>query len=196
MYNNGKIYKLWCIESDLIYIGSTCNPLYKRFYQHKKLMDCSSKKLFELSNNVKIELIEEYPCNNKMELNRKEGEHIRLNKEKCLNSYIAGRTKKESQDDNYQKNKEKILLRQKEYREVNKKKMNIRERELYEVNKEKINLRKKELYEANKEKIHLRQKEYREKNKEKIKEMCKKYYEANKEKINLKKKENREAKKN
>jgi gas vesicle protein len=78
-----------------------------------------------------------------MELNRREGEHIRNNN--CINRYIAGRTKKEYREDN----KEKIKEQKKEY---------------YEDNKEKI----KQYLENNKEKIKEQMKEYREDNKEKI----------------------------
>ena len=35
-YNNGKIYTIRCREdNDLIYIGSTCQPLHKRWFTHK-----------------------------------------------------------------------------------------------------------------------------------------------------------------
>jgi hypothetical protein len=63
--------------------------------------------LFENYNDVRIELIEEYPCDNKIQLNKKEGEHIRNNT--CLNRCIPGRTKKE---------------REKKYRENNKEHLN------------------------------------------------------------------------
>ena len=107
-FKNGKIYKLWSPQGDEIYIGSTTQPLYKRLNQHKNGRDCNSKYLFENYNVVKIELIEEYPCNNKMELDRKEGEHVRENE--CLNKNVPGRTAKEWYQDNnyYENNKEKL----------------------------------------------------------------------------------------
>ena len=98
-YQKGKIYKLWSPHGNEIYIGSTINTLAKRLDQHKKTyIKYSSKYLFENYDDVRIELIEEYPCNNKMELNKKEGEHIRNNE--CLNKYVAGRTQKEYREDN------------------------------------------------------------------------------------------------
>ena len=115
-YKNGKIYKLWSPEGDDIYIGSTTQPLYARLSGHKKKEKCSSKILFEKYNNVKIELIESYPCDNIEELNKKEGEYIRANN--CVNRCVAGRTVKEYQEDN----KEKIKEREKGYRENNKEK--------------------------------------------------------------------------
>ena len=105
-YQKGKIYKLWSPQGNEIYIGSTVNSLAKRLGQHKTDSRCNSKYLFENYDVVKIELIEEYPCNNKMELGRKEGEHIRNNT--CLNRCIAGRTDKEYYEDNKEKNQQKF----------------------------------------------------------------------------------------
>jgi hypothetical protein len=95
-YQKGKIYKLWSPQGtdEEVYYGSTCNDLRYRKYGHKnKTHNCSSKILFEKYDDVRIELIEDYPCNNRAELNKKEGEYIRENK--CLNKAIAGRTMKE-----------------------------------------------------------------------------------------------------
>ena len=121
-YQKGKIYKLWSPQGNEIYIGSTINPLAKRFGQHKtdgncNSKNCNSKYLFENYDDVRIELIELYPCNSKMELNKKEGEHIRENE--CLNKRIAGRTPKEW----YEDNREHIQEYKKEYREDNKEKI-------------------------------------------------------------------------
>tara|TARA_R100000951_G_scaffold111389_1_gene110351 strand:+ start:1021 stop:1482 length:462 start_codon:yes stop_codon:yes gene_type:complete len=94
-YQNGKIYKLWSPqgEENEIYIGSTTDKLYKRKSHHKNHPRCSSKTLFEKYDDIRIEVIEEYPCNSKAELEKKEGEYIRTNK--CLNKVIPGRTQKE-----------------------------------------------------------------------------------------------------
>jgi hypothetical protein len=117
-YQKGKIYKIWSPQGNEIYIGSTINPLAKRFSEHKTKRDCASKYLFENYDNVKIELIEEFPCNSKMELNRREGEHIRGNE--CLNRCIAGRTRKECDKEWRENNKERNKERLKEYYENNK----------------------------------------------------------------------------
>ena len=137
-YDNGKIYKLWIHETDDIYIGSTIQNLSQRLSQHKKDYNknvgfCSSKILFELSDNVMIELIEEYKCDNKNQLERKEGEHIRNNK--CVNKYIAGRT----QQDYILENRNKILEYQQNYYNGNKVEL-LKKSKLYrEQNKDKIN---------------------------------------------------------
>jgi len=131
-YQKAKIYKLWSPQAteDEIYIGSTCDELYKRKNRHKKKAnDCRSKILFEKYDDVRIELIEYYSCNNKAELLKKEGEYIRNNK--CLNRNVAGRTHKEY----YQDNKERIQ----KYAENNKEKITEYQKEYYHNNKEQYN---------------------------------------------------------
>ena len=145
-YQKGKIYKLWSPqgEEDEIYIGSTCDELHKRKSAHKvNSNNCSSKILFEKYDDVRIELIEEYSCNNKEELIKKEGEYIRNNK--CLNKIIPDRTPKEWRDDNMEK--------QKEYRENNKEKIKKKFIEWYENNKDKQIEKNMIYYENNREKI-------------------------------------------
>jgi hypothetical protein len=116
-YQKGKIYKLWSPqgEENEIYIGSTCDELHKRKSSHKCLKKCKSKILFEKYDDVRIELIEDYPCNSKGELLKKEGEYIRANK--CLNIKIPCRTQKEYYKEWSEKNKQKIAEYQKEYRD-------------------------------------------------------------------------------
>ena len=143
-YQKAKIYKLWSPQGteDEIYIGSTCNELYKRKNQHKKKANnCNSKILFEKYDDIRIEVIEEYPCNNKAELLKKEGEYIRNNK--CLNKIIPDRTMKEYYEDNKKKiqkyaedNKEKITEYQKEYYDNNKKQLREKQKEYENNNKE------------------------------------------------------------
>lgn len=127
-YKNGKIYKLWCLDCDDTYVGSTTQPLSTRLYQHKTQLNCSSKILFEKSDNVKIELIEEFPCENKDQLNQREGHWIReIN---CVNKNIAGRTVKEW----YQDNQEQI----KQYRLEHKEQKKERDKKYYQDNKEQM----------------------------------------------------------
>ena len=57
-----------------------------------------------------IELIEECPCNDKNELNRREGQMIR--EMNCVNKRIEGRTGKEYREDNKEYIKQK---KKKEY---------------------------------------------------------------------------------
>ncbi len=79
-YANGKIYSLRSHQTDDINIGSTIQPLYKMLYVHKRI---KHNKLTKYSD-LYIELIEEIPCYNKMDLERKRNEYIR-NNINCIN---------------------------------------------------------------------------------------------------------------
>jgi hypothetical protein len=90
-YNNGKIYKLIC-EDGHYYIGSTIQKLNLRFNHHKGSSKKSTSKVYTYINNigwdkVKIELIEDYPCNTKSELNERVSVLIEESKNNiyCLN---------------------------------------------------------------------------------------------------------------
>jgi hypothetical protein len=107
-YQNSKIYKIWSPQTDKIYIGSTVKLLCRRMADHKSDYKAylegrqhfiSSYKLIELSDCA-IELIENYSCNSREELNKREGEIIRQNKDNCVNYQIAGRTKLQWRNDN------------------------------------------------------------------------------------------------
>ena len=74
-YQNGKIYKLVCDNSPLIYYGSTCQKLFNRLSSHKHTKSCTSRELFELGK-VSIHLVEEYPCNSRRELEARERIYI------------------------------------------------------------------------------------------------------------------------
>ena len=111
-YNSSKIYKITSPHTHLIYIGSTINKLKKRFYNHISICNKTKSKYITQLGDAEIELIEEYNCNNRKELARREGEHIRANLENCLNKNIAGRGIYEYVKDN----REKITNQTREYR--------------------------------------------------------------------------------
>ena len=170
-YQNGKIYMLWSPSTDKKYIGSTTQPLCKRLVEHKKPTNrvLVTKLMFEKYNDIKIELIENCPCDNKEQLERREGQIIRET-ENCINKNIAGRTSKEYLEDN----KEYFSEKAKEYREENK-----------EIIKEKA----KEYYENNKVMFSEKAKEYRENNKKYLSDLHKQYYVENKDNLLAKGKE-------
>jgi len=129
-YSNGKIYKLTSSQTDKVYIGSTITSLNNRFSNHKshykswlksQMDKITSYDLLQYED-VKIELIKEFPCETKKELEKEEGKIILDNN--CVNKYVAGRTRKEY----VEANKEKINERRKEntriYRHKNKEKIN------------------------------------------------------------------------
>ena len=81
-YQNSKIYKITDNLSDMIYIGSTCKTLEQRLKQH--IANNKSYKagkypnfvtVFKIldNNDYKIELVENYPCATKQDLNIREG---------------------------------------------------------------------------------------------------------------------------
>jgi hypothetical protein len=85
-YKNGKIYTIRYKNDDsLIYVGSTVQPLYKRFSQHK--IDSKTQRLENMNlyqkfnetdiNDWYIELYEDCPCERKEQLLKREGEVIR-----------------------------------------------------------------------------------------------------------------------
>ena len=148
-YKNGKIYKLWCLDNDLVYYGSTTQPLHKRLYEHKmKKNECTSKELFKISDNVNIELVENYPCNNRQELGAREGYYIRNNK--CVNKNITGRTRKEWTEDH----REYIDKQNREYREKTKEHRIEYNKNWYQQHKDREEFRNKKIAarEASKEK--------------------------------------------
>jgi hypothetical protein len=120
--------------SKKVYIGSTTQSLKERLrchYKEKESNNITSKLLLKY-NDCEIVLLLDYPCNNKKELRKKEGEYIK--KYNCVNKKIAGRTKKEYKEDNkdyykikqkkyYNKNKDKLLKYAENYRTNNREKM-------------------------------------------------------------------------
>jgi hypothetical protein len=169
-YSQGKIYKIISSECDLVYYGSTVDPLNVRLIKHKSSYKCylEGKKNYITSfeiihkGNYEIVLVENYPCNSKEELRLREGEYIKNNE--CVNKFIPGRTTKEY----HEANKEKI-------REYNKKYRVEHNDELREYNKKYRVEHNDELREYNKK--------YRVEHNDELREQHKQYREANKEKI-------------
>lgn len=97
-YENGKIYRL-IGDDGFYYIGSTCLPLYKRLHIHKrKAKKWPDRKVYKHFaalgwEKVKIVLIEDFSCNNKDALCKREQEVLEQNlSDKCLNTnYALGR---------------------------------------------------------------------------------------------------------
>ena len=118
-YSKGKIYKITNNVNDELYIGSTIKSLNQRFSNHKSnykmflngsYHNISCFKLFSKygTDNCFIELIELYPCENKNELGKQEGSHIKKNLNNIVNRCVAGRTQKQYKIDNADKLKQKI----------------------------------------------------------------------------------------
>ena len=116
-YKQGKIYTVRCKTDDTrIYVSCTTQSLSERMAKHKyhsinKPTTCFYQYIND-RNDWYIELYENYPYENKEQLNKREGEIIR--EIGTVNKIIAGRTRQEW----YQDNPDKI----KQYRENNKEK--------------------------------------------------------------------------
>jgi hypothetical protein len=193
-YSKSKIYKLQC-EDGHFYIGSTANELRKRFQDHKSHSKTRNSRVYTHINElgwdkVRIVLIEDFCCENREQLVRKEDEHIRTHKDNqlCLNTYVAvmieediaayhkayNEAHKEDKKAYYEAHKEDLSAYQKKYRETHKEELSA----YYEAHKEVIAAKEKAYYEANKEDILAKSKTY---------------YEANKEELSAKAKARREA---
>ena len=141
-YQKGQIYIIRSHQTENIYIGSTCSPLHKRIYDHKKhyrYWKLGKRKSYTSSyeilkyDDAYIELLEDYPCEKKKHLTKKEGEYIRSME--CVNKNIPGRTdeeKKEYKKEYQEMNKEKNKKYYQEYREKNK--VEIYRKQLIKVN--------------------------------------------------------------
>ena len=136
-------------DNENVYIGSTKN-FTKRKWDHKKRCNNPNIKGYNLKvyqyvrdnggwDNFVMDVIEDYPCNNKDELVKREDEIICKIKSN-LNDRRAKRSKKEWRIDN----NEKIKEYQKDYRELNKDKIAEKKKEYYELNKQNINERRSE----------------------------------------------------
>jgi hypothetical protein len=181
-YSKGQIYTIRFYDNEnLIYIGSTIQPLAVRFGGHKVDKYCSLVQYIQEHYNgdfkcCYIELLEYFKCDNKQELNKREGEIIRKFKEddkyNVINKKISGRTQKEY----YQDNKDNI----KQYYNDNADKIKEQIKKYKQDNRDKILEKKKQYYQDNKEKY----KQYRKDNADKIKEYNNIYIQENKEYYN------------
>jgi hypothetical protein len=172
-FQKGKIYKITNDYNDEVYIGHTCDTLVKRYSKHKsdvKLSKNINRPLYQLMNELgferfRIELICNYPCEDKYQLCQKEGEYIR--KLGTLNKIITGRTKNEYMKQYNIMNKEKA----REYYIKN----NYKIQQYRELNKDKS----KEYRNAHKEKLQA----YRDAHKDKHSEYDKQRYILLKERL-------------
>ena len=172
-YENGKIYSIRCLTNpELVYVGSTCQTLCKRWTNHKAMGNQKPdrklyKTIFENGGfgNFYIELVESFPCSNREQLLKREGEIMREISTVALNTSIPGSRIGKSQSE-------------------------------YEITRYHTEHRQnwlKKYKEENKEIIKQREKEYRERNKQTVqdknKKRCSEYYYQNLESIKEKRKE-------
>ena len=167
-YSKGKIYKIVCNTTGLVYIGSSCEPtlarrlgghknMYKRFLSGKASNNLTSFSVLE-NNNFDIILIENIICLSKDELHSRE-RHFIENTE-CVNKVVPLRTSKEYRNENKDTIKEYNIT----YNKLNKSKISERKRIYllgnrhkrvndYQINKEIIKQKNIVYYQLNKEQI-------------------------------------------
>ena len=90
-YQNGKIYKITNLDNNEVYIGSTIQTLPQRKTQHKSHKNTETKNFNW--DNVKMELIKLYPCENNIGLRMEEQKY--QNECECVNKKKAYRTPEE-----------------------------------------------------------------------------------------------------
>ena len=159
-FQKAKIYKITSDYNDDVYVGSTCNSLVRRFIQHKsdsKNEKYHNRPIYKLINEIgferfRIQLICDYPCEDKYQLRQKEGEYIKNIGN--LNLLQAGRTIKEYREDN----KEKLEEWKKQYFEDNKDIIRAKYRQYDQEHKEERKLYKAKYIQENKEKIAAKNK--------------------------------------
>lgn len=188
MYQNGKIYKITDNGYNLCYYGSTVQTLSNRLSGHKRHYTryqagnhhtISVFKLFDDYGveNCKIELVELFPCNSKIELLQREGHHIKNND--CVNRIVSGRTKEEY----YIDNKERILERVKDNQQRNTDRTKERQKVYRETHKDEQQARNKKYWQEHREELREKRNQYLLDHKEELKEHRKEYYANNKDKI-------------
>jgi len=202
------VYVLQCIDN-YYYIGSTINDPRYRLNNHKKdSVLFPDRWVYEHINevgwhNVKLDIVEKYPCDDRKELYTKEDEYIKdsLYDPYCLNNKRAYMSKEdiiENRANYYLANREQIRERTKAYVEANKDKVdeyqaeyrikNAEARREYSAqyvidHPEEVAAARKNYYEINKAEILEKQKTYIQANKEEICKKRKEWRDNNKEKI-------------
>ena len=224
IYKNGKIYRLQC-KDGYYYFGSTTQLLSNRLTHHKHLSKKDNTIAYQHIKklgweNVEIQLVEDYPCEIKKELNEREDYYIQqsLKDLLCLNenrAYVSAEEKKINIQTYYQTHQEEIKQRTKQYatdhhedvlqkhaayREKNRKLLNEKQKEYAKKHQEKIKKSLKEYYQSHKEASANYHKEYREKNKEKVREYkrvwAKKNTDENADQIQLEREEKKKKRQN
>ena len=137
-YSKGKIYKIENFELNLVYYGSTTQELRSRFAQHKfrGMEGGSIASLFQTFTLPSISLIENFPTDNRYDLESRERFYIqghKCEKYKCVNK-IPCRTRKEYYYDNHAQ----VLESVREYYSQNKNNICEKKRVRYQIKKDEL----------------------------------------------------------
>jgi hypothetical protein len=138
-YQNGRIYKITSFQTEQIYVGSTTKTLCRRMADHRSAFKKPVKNytafIILAFDDAFIELIENFPCNSKEELEARERHYIRT-LPNVVNKVVPTRSYKEW----YEENRDKILAHKREFNQndriQNKETINTDLREKYHENEE------------------------------------------------------------
>jgi len=138
-FQNAKIYQIWTPgRPDLLpYIGSTTQTLAKRIGGHRRSYkrkqngkgDDRASFIHIAEEGHRIELIREFPCENRQELLREEGREMRSRE--CCNKRIAGRTRAEYREEH----KDAAA----EWRDENREDLRAKARAFYALHRDRMN---------------------------------------------------------
>lgn len=149
------------------YIGSTTQPLHKRFYQHSKRgsSGCSSKILFEKygKENLQIVLIHELELPSRQEALREERRLFEEHEKKVnrIRPHISMEDFTEYQRKYRETNSEKIAERARKYREAHAEEISDYHKTYYKSNREDIKARNSKWNKANRETINAWRRRHR-----------------------------------
>jgi len=140
-YNKAKIYRI--SAGDLTYYGSTTQPLCNRMGSHRDDFrtgkGCASALVLQQDPEAKIVLVEDFPCENREQLNAREQHYIET--QPCVNKYKAytGLTEAEYNAQYRQENAEAIKARMSQYRQENAEAIKAYQAQYRQENAERIN---------------------------------------------------------
>eukprot|EP00952_Eustigmatos_sp_NYUAD-ZCMA_P012522 50293-Eustigmatos_ZCMA.PRE.1 len=202
----GRVYKMVCRVTGLVYVGSTTQTLEQRLAEHLKhykrwqngtYVYVTSYKVIE-NGKYDIVLLEEVEYETNDQLLRRERHHIENTPGGCVNRVIPTRTHAEYYQQHaelirarareyHRENRDAILGKHKRYYEANADHIKAYQKEYNAQNGDKVKERQAAYYEANAEKIKAYQKQYNAENGDMVKARRKKYREANADNIKAKK---------
>jgi hypothetical protein len=211
-YKKGKVYRLVCNNTGNQYIGSTTQSLsqrlgghktdYKRFIDGKMTRQISSFSIL-CENNFEMILIEEYSCENKNQLERRERYFIETME--CVNKVKPSRTreeKKEYKQKYQQEHKEEVQKYREKYQQEHKEEVQKYHQKYYQENKEELQKNQQKYRQEHKEELQKYQQErkeelqkYRQEHKEERKEYWQKYRQEHKEELQKYRQEHKEERK-
>ena len=93
-YQQSKIFKLTSSQTDKVYVGGTVESLEFRFRCHlkehqMKKPNVGPQNIFKFYPDVQITLIEDYPCDSKLDLRKRQQEIMNEYGDRCCNLQSA-----------------------------------------------------------------------------------------------------------